>query len=425
MVALQRISREDAMNSIVRHYCVVRAPPSIFASVATRPNILWIVTTQWRAQACGYAGDPNARTPWIDAMASQAINYVQAITPHPFGPQARAALLTGKLCPENGVRSYWDPLPIGARTIAHEMCDRGYKTAFFGKWHLANRDPSVALVGNAHAKMIVPEENRGGFDLWEGFESGFLINDPWLHGTRLREPTHFLGYQADVLVDRAMAWLNRNEGAPKFCLLSMEPPHPPYRAAAPKIEPSDPASLSLRGNVPIGGAVEPRARADLSGYYAHIGAIDRALGRLLSGVEIAETATIFTSVHGDMHGSHGVFRKAWPYEESLRVPLLVRYPDAAGHSDNAMIGLEDLLPMSVAISEGRRWESARNEVAISMPSVSGFPDQCPYQWKGTRSASKKMVSLVNPVEGSRLNTALAPWLEFDLVSDPLELSNLV
>ena len=87
-------------------------------------NILWIVTTQWRAQACGYAGDPNARTPHLDALAAQSVNYVQAVTPHPFGPFARAALLTGVPSPENGVRDYFDPLPADARTVAHELAAR-------------------------------------------------------------------------------------------------------------------------------------------------------------------------------------------------------------------------------------------------------------------------------------------------------------
>ena len=58
-----------------------------------RPNILWIVTTQWRASACGYAGDPNARTPCLDALAAESVNYTQAVTPHPFGPFASAAVI--------------------------------------------------------------------------------------------------------------------------------------------------------------------------------------------------------------------------------------------------------------------------------------------------------------------------------------------
>ena len=98
--------------------------------MAVPPNILWIVTTQWRASATGYAGDVNARTPWLDGLASEAVNFTEAVTPHPFGPQARAALITGQRCPDNGVSDYWDPLPADARTVAHALRDRGYEIKF-------------------------------------------------------------------------------------------------------------------------------------------------------------------------------------------------------------------------------------------------------------------------------------------------------
>ena len=395
--------------------------------MASPPNILWIVTTQWRAAATGYAGDPNARTPWLDGLASEAVNYTQAVTPHPLGPQARAALLTGKLCPDNGVSDYWDPLPTQARTVAHALHDRGYTTAFFGKWHLAERDRSAPFVGEAHAKMIVPPERRGGFELWEGFESGFLLNDPWLHGTRLPEPKHFKGYQADVIGRRAGAW-SKEQGArrveggkPYFCMVSLEAPHPPYHAPVPHVAEVRPADLKLQANVPAGGPVERQAREELAGYYAHIEATDRAIGQLLAEVDLADTTVVFTSVHGDMHGSHGLFRKAWPYEESVRVPLLILPPRQAGPSpsleegiDESPVSLVDLPHMAVAWAEGRRWHCKRDSAEISMPAATPIPLQCPHAWRGFRSREHK---LVLQADGS-------PWLYFNLENDPLEMNNL-
>ena len=387
-----------------------------------QPNILWIVTTQWRAAATGYAGDPNARTPWLDGLASEAVNYAQAVTPHPLGPQARAALLTGKRCPENGVSDYWDPLPAEVRTVAHALRDRGYATAFFGKWHLAERDRTAPLVGEAHAKMIVPPERRGGFEFWEGFESGFLLNDPWLHGTRLPEPRHFKGYQAEVLVQRAAEWVGRGEKPggrgerPGFCVVSLESPHPPYHAPAPHVAERPPAEIELRANVPCGGEAEKQARAELAGYYAHIEATDRAIGKLMAEVDLSGTAVVFTSVHGDMLGSHGAFRKGWPYEESIRVPLLVRGPPGKVKSglSNEPVALVDLPHMAVAWAEGREWHCKRDSASISMTGTTVIPGQCERTWHGFRTPRHKLV----------LNTDGSPWLYFDLEHDPLEMKNL-
>jgi arylsulfatase A-like enzyme len=384
--------------------------------MARQPNILWILTTQWRAQATGYAGDPNARTPWLDGLASEATNYTQAVTPHPLGPQARAALLTGKLCPENGVSDYWDPLPADARTVAHALKDRGYVTAFFGKWHVAPRDRHAPFVGDVHAKTIVAPENRGGFEFWEGFEGGFLLNDPWLHGTRLPEPKHFKGYQADLLVQRAAEWLKTPHSKPTFCVVSLESPHPPYHAPVPLGHEAKPDEIVLRANVPTGGPVEKQARDELAGYYAHIEATDRAIGKLIAEVDLTETAIVFTSVHGDMHGSHGLFRKAWPYDESVRVPLLIRgqKTEDRGQANDSPVSLVDLSHMAVAWAEGREWHNRRDSALISMPTGTEIALQCPEAWRGFRSAKHKLV----------LHPDGKPWLYFDLEQDPLEMKNL-
>ena len=368
------------------------------------PDILWIVTTQWRAQACGYAGDANARTPALDALAAVSVNYAQAVTPHPFGPFARASLLTGAPSPENGVRDYWDALPRDTRTIAHELGGRGYSTAFFGKWGVGERDRSAPHVGEAAAKIAVPPTARGGFAHWVGFEGGFQLNDPWLHGDGLGDGTtsqRLPGYQSDVVTERAAAWFETSpDKAPRFMLVSLEAPHPPYDAPTPAgITRARPEAIQLAANVPRGGEIEARARRELAGYYAHIAATDAAVGRLLARVDagaagrgVAAPIVVFTSVHGDMHGARGLFRKGWPHEESIRVPLLVRVASAgaAGRSDEA-VSLLDLPAMARAWSEGRGWHCPRERAEISMPSVVKLPHQCDRVWRGWRSAGQKVV----------------------------------
>lgn len=400
------------------------------------PDILWIVTTQWRAQALGYAGDVNALTPQLDALAAESVAYPQAVTPHPFGPFARAALLTGLPSPANGVRGYFDPLPETARTIAHELNDRGYTTGYFGKWHLGRRSPGAALVGEEHAKTIVPPDARGGFEHWEGFESGFLLNDPWLHGTGFESPAKFTGYQSEVVCGRAEAWLARagatdaeldsKTSRPWFCVVSLEPPHPPYHAPAAGVRPRTPQELTLNDNVPRGGEVETKARSELAGYYAHIEATDRAIGRLVRAVDAAQALrgrprpiVVFTSVHGDMHGAHGLFRKGWPHEESIRIPLLVR-PSPGEASlpmiNSELVSLVDLPRWTLAWTENdfRSVKPALEFQRISMPSVVALPQQCDREWRGVRTRTRKLV----------LNADGSPWLFFDLANDPFELRNL-
>lgn len=385
------------------------------------PNILWIITTQWRAQATGYAGDVNARTPVLDALAARSINYQQAVTPHPFGPFARAALLTGVPSPRNGVRDYFDPLPLDAVTIAHLLGARGYATAWFGKWHLGRRDPEAPLVGEAHARVVVPREARGGFEFWEGFEGGFQLNDPWLHGSRLPEPARFLGYQPDLLAERlAMWWESGDSGdRPWFCVYSTETPHPPYDEAAGVFPALAPEDLKLRPNVAAGTA-EQQARRELAGYYAHISATDAAIGRVLDSLKTApggeNTVVVFTSVHGDMHGAHGLFRKGWPHEESIRVPLLIRTPwSKQGIRSDECVSLLDLAAMSEAWADRRPWGLQRDHAIVSMPSIVQLPHQCDRLWRGVRTRAWKVIFRE---DGS-------PWLVFDLARDPFETRNLL
>ncbi len=183
----------------------------------------------------------------------------------------------------------------------------------------------------------------------------------------------------------------------------------------------NPADVILPLNVPLGGEIEAKARRELAGYYTHIAATDRCIGQLLKNLgcdrEEENTAVIFTSVHGDMHGAHGLFRKGWPHEESVRVPLLVRFPSnfkAARGSSEAAVSLVDLRAMMRDVAAGRAFAAAPSEALISMPSVVALPHQCDRVWRGVRTRSRKLV----------LSADGSPWLFFDLERDPLEMQNL-
>ena len=391
---------------------------------ASRPNVIVALTSQWRGSALGIAGDPTAKTPNLDALANEGLGLSQAVTPHPFGVFARAAFLTGRPCPENGIRDYYDILPLGSRTLAHAFTDFGYQTAFFGKWQLYKRDPDAPVVGETHGRIVIPEAYRGGFEYWEGFESGFLINDPLLHGTSLPEPTRFEGYQSDVLVDRFLRF-EENRGAnnrPLFVVVSLDPPHPPYGANAGVSQPLLEDEVRLIDGTTRDPELRAVARRELAGYYAHIEATDRSIGRLVDTLKDrgAWNDTLFavSSVHGDMHGFDGKFRKGWPHEESVRIPMILSWPNHLPQCRNGKLlaSLLDLGPSLLGLATGADSVAMASygfhglnlasatlgenpgpaRQTISMPSAPAFEKQCPYPWVAYRDAMK---TTVYPEEG--------------------------
>lgn len=205
-------------------------------------------------------------------------------------------------------------------------------------------------------------------------------------------------------------------------MLSLEAPHPPYDGPAAGVRTRDPREIVLPANVPRGGEVEAKARRELAGYYAHLEATDAAIGRLLASGGWDDAIVVVTSAHGDMHGAHGLFRKGWPQEEAVRVPLLVRSPRGgaesrkpgmARRSDEA-VSLVDLPALTLAWASGIQPPPPASHARISMPSVMPFPHQCDRVWRGVRTAQRKLV----------LNADGSPWLFFDLEQDPAELKNL-
>lgn len=300
-------------------------------SKSPRPNVIWLFGDQHRAAATGYAGDPNLHTPNLDRLAATGLDFTHAVAGSPLCCPFRGSLLTSRY-PHQAIPGHEHGLPEGMPTIAEPFNEAGYRTAYLGKWHVdggRERDGRLAL-------HTVPRNRRGGFQHWLGYENNNSPFDTYLHGhdETAGEVEHFrlAGYETDAITDRAIDYINRRgreagDAEPFFLVLSVQPPHNPYIAPPRWMGRHTPARVQLRLNVPDIPRVASQARRELAGAYAMIENLDDNLGRLrqaLTRAGIADhTHLVFFSDHGDMHGSHGLFRKCTPYEESLRVPCVI------------------------------------------------------------------------------------------------------
>jgi len=332
--------------------------------MSDQSNVLFVLTDQWRAQSLGCAGNDDVRTPTVDRLAAEGARFERAYTPHPICSPARGSILTGQFAHRHGVvaNTYNKlPLPTDIPTVADQLGDAGYRTGYIGKWHLDGGDFT------GENELAVPPGRRGGFEYWEGFNTtghDYWAGHPRIDGDDVRWEE---GYQPAVQTDIALEFLEEHADAadPFFLFLSWGPPHPPGGGWTEMDPPDeyrelyDADSLEVRPNVPESGIVlhperptfgHDRVREHLADYYAYMTSLDDLLDRLLDGLEAAgvagETVVVFTSDHGDMVGSQGEMRKSRAFEESINVPLVVRYPDgiAGGRRSEAVVSLVDLMP---------------------------------------------------------------------------------
>jgi arylsulfatase A-like enzyme len=126
------------------------------------PNVLFVFADQLRAQATGFGGDPNARTPALDALAASSVNLTHAVSGHPVCCPFRASLLTGQYDTEHGVIINDVPISPGAVGLGDAFKQGGFTTAYVGKWH-AHGSPGGKLERRA---SFVPSEKRFGFDTY-------------------------------------------------------------------------------------------------------------------------------------------------------------------------------------------------------------------------------------------------------------------
>jgi len=326
-----------------------------------RPNLLWIMTDHLRHQALGCNGDPNARTPNLDRLAAQGTVCELAFSHYPVCTPFRAGLLTGQYNHINGVRVHGDLLPPDRRTIAHAFRRAGYRTSYVGKWHLASTNglPSWQTHWCSGDDYWVHPYLRGGFEDWFAFDlSNNYYNTYYSTGESV-EPVRLEGYQTDSLTDLSLKYLSETAvqlRQPWFHVLSFESPHPGMGADGKSGYPAPPAFQAMfrphdlvpRENVP--DDVVDDARAKAAGYYAMVANIDHNVGRILNWLDdngLAEnTLVVFFADHGEMLGSHGLYDKIVPYEESIHIPLILRLPGSvpAGKRYEGLVSGIDIFP---------------------------------------------------------------------------------
>jgi arylsulfatase A-like enzyme len=396
------------------------------------PNILLILADQWRGQATGYAGDGNVKTPNIDRLAAISADLGNAVSGLPVCTPYRASLMTGQRPLTNGVFMNDVLLDTSALTLAEVLAQNGYQTGLIGKWHLD---------GQYRLKYTPPGPRRQGFQYWKAVNCDHQYNHSVYYFNDDTTLHYWQGYDAIAETQSAKQYLDdhKNTGKPFFLMLSWGPPHAPYHTAPEKYtEMYDSADIKLRPNVP--DSMQGRARYDLAGYYAHMSALDDMVGELIAKLKedglFDNTIIVFTSDHGDLLGSHGHYKKQRPYDECIRVPLLIHYSGQDSIKNGlykAMSNAEDIMPTLLGLShvaipgtvEGVDLSSyLRGRVADPKDTVAIITCIQPFgQW--TRAEGGREMRGIRTPNYTYVRDLNGPWLLFDDASDPYQMDNLI
>ena len=294
-----------------REFLALAGAAALPAAAAERSNILFLMADQFWADALGVAGNAWIRTPSLDRLAQGGVHFTNAYTPQALCTPARASLFTAVYPHTTGLdhnlykvdNAFLLPEFKLQPNLPTLLRAAGYRTGYIGKWHLG-------------------EANPGLFDYWNGYNS---LQPHWL-GKRYEST-----YRSDAETGDANRFLEENRSRPFALFLSYYPPHTPY-------DPPPRYSAMYEG----------REHAD---YYGAVTAVDTAIGRVLDrlnslGLE-SRTFVSFTADHGETFGRRpGSQNKTVCYEESARVPLLMRWPGQipAGVKFEGGVTTLDLMP---------------------------------------------------------------------------------
>ena len=328
------------------------------------PNILFLCSDQHQAAASGCYGHAEVQTPNIDRIAASGTRFTRAYCQSPVCVPARGSIITAQYPHAHGARILQDALPADARTIAHHFAERGYQTGAIGKMH------------------FVDETQKHGFDyrlelgdfrktLTDG-EWDALRRDQGGNGGTSGRPSDLSAryFQDTYYADETVRYLREKRSPDKPFILwsSYFMPHTPLVPMRDYFDRYDPETLALPKRNPNaletgfeGHLIRAKQRGwyaqtdaelgrALAGYYGNISQMDACIGKVLDalcdlGLD-ENTIIVYTSDHGEMAGAHRMWTKHNMYEQSVRVPLIIRLPGdgAANAACDHLIEHVDLYP---------------------------------------------------------------------------------
>ena len=317
------------------------------------PNLLVVFPDQMRGQAMGFLGEEPVRTPALDQFASEGLVLDNASATYPVCSPYRGMLMTGKYPHANKVVSNCTnkTAPYGVELQEDDHCwsdllkDRGYNLGYIGKWHLDSpREPYIDCAnnhGDTKWNEWCPPSRRHGFDFWYSYGTYDYHTRPmyWRNDAG-RHEFHYVDqwgpeHEADLAIEylRNEGCAYRDEDKPFGLVVSMNPPHMPYDLV-PECYVEQYAAVSddelcARPNIPPAGTEwGDYYRANIRNYFAMVTGVDCQFGRILEALDDAgladDTIVVFTSDHGNCLGIHDEISKGNHYEESVRVPFIIR-----------------------------------------------------------------------------------------------------
>ncbi len=433
-----------------------------------RPNIIVIVVDDLRWDELGMAGHPYLETPHIDRLAREGAWFANAFHAVPLCSPNRASILTGQYPSRHGIidNVARNRASHQLQTFPRTLQAAGYETGFLGKWHMGN-DPTP----------------RPGLEYWAAIPGQGRSTDPELYEDGRIHTVE--GYITDVLTDRALAFIEKERAEPFFLYIGHKAIHPDARQlddgsvdlSAPRgyvpaprhLGRSEAKSFPRRPNVlsSVDGLTDKpalfraltrkssdemvqlfgestldsgtseetiRRRAEM------LLAVDESLGRIIASLEgrgiLDESFILFTSDNGYFYGEHGLsIERRLPYEESIRTPLLVRYPavaDAGSRIEQLVVSV-DIAPTVLEVAgapvgdhiQGRslvpllRGEATdwRGSILVEFYTYENpFPWLLDMDYRAVRTSRYKYIHWMQHPDENEL---------YDLVEDPFETQNLI